>query len=143
MPVFVRAGGIVTTRSDNVPNDSQSPLDKVSATVVPGASGVFSLYEDDGTTSHSGRTATTRIRYTEHEDTHLLKIAPAKGTFPGQVSRRTWTVSFLGVGEPPSQVSAAGTRLTRSAWHWDADTHVLRITTPAHSIRAATAIAYK
>lgn len=143
MPVFVRAGGIVTTRSDNVPNDSQSPLDKVTVTVAPGASGAFSLYEDDGTASAPGRTATTRIRYAEHKDTRLLTIAPAKGAFPGQASRRTWTVSFLGVGAAPSRVTAGGARLAASAWHWDADTHVLRITMPPRSIRTATAVSYR
>lgn len=143
MPVFVRAGGIVTTRSDDVPNDSQSPLDKVTVTVAPGASGAFSLYEDDGTTSDPGRTATTRIRYAEHKDTHLLTIAPARGAFPGQASRRTWTVSFLGVGAAPSRVTAGGARLAASAWHWDAGTHVLRITMPPRSIRTATAISYR
>ncbi|MER6274213.1 TIM-barrel domain-containing protein [Streptomyces sp900105755] len=143
MPVFVRAGGIVTTRSDNVPNDSQSPLDKVSVTVATGSSGAFSLYEDDGTTPQPLRTATTRIRYTEHKDTHLLRIAPARGTFPGQAGRRTWTVSFLGVDSPPNQVAAGGARLATSAWHWDAGAHVLRITLPPQSIRAATAISYR
>ncbi|MEW2305460.1 TIM-barrel domain-containing protein [Streptomyces sp. NPDC006655] len=143
MPVFVRAGGIVTTRSDNVPNDSRSPLDKVTVTVAPGTSGTYSLYEDDGTTANPGRTATTRIRYAEHQDTHLLTIAPTRGTFPGQVGRRTWTVSFLGVGAAPSRVSAGGARLATTAWHWDADTHVLRVTLPPRSIRTATAVSYR
>ncbi|MBW8793368.1 MAG: carbohydrate-binding protein [Streptomyces sp.] len=143
MPVFVRAGGIVTTRSDNVPDDSRSPLDKISVTVAPGASGAFSLYEDDGTTARPGRTATTRIRYAEHQGTRLLKIAPARGTFPGQAGRRTWTVSFLGVGAAPNRVSADGARLAPSAWHWDAGTHVLRITVPPRSIRTATAVSYR
>ncbi|MFD5536588.1 TIM-barrel domain-containing protein [Streptomyces sp. NPDC127079] len=142
MPVFVRAGGIVTTRSDDVPNDSRSPLDEVTVTVAPGTSGTYSLYEDDGTTANPGRTATTRIRYAEHKGTHLLTIAPTRGTFPGQVGRRTWTVSFLGVGAAPSRVSAGGARLATTAWHWDADTHVLRVTLPPRSIRTATAVSY-
>ncbi|MEU2426595.1 TIM-barrel domain-containing protein [Streptomyces sp. NPDC007851] len=142
MPVFVRAGGIVTTRSDDVPNDSRSPLDEVTVTVAPGTSGTYSLYEDDGTTANPGRTATTRIRYAEHKGTHLLTIAPTRGTFPGQVGRRSWTVSFLGVGAAPSRVSAGGARLATTAWHWDADTHVLRITLPPRSIRTAPAVSY-
>ncbi|MCI3241709.1 TIM-barrel domain-containing protein [Streptomyces spinosisporus] len=144
MPVFVRAGGIVTTRSDNVASDAKSPLDKVTVTVAPGASGTFSLYEDDGVSSHtSGRTATTRIRYTEHKDTHLLQIAPTKGSFRGQVNRRTWTVSFLGVDQAPKQVHAGDRKLTASAWHYDTTTHTLRITLPSHSIHSAVSIRYQ
>ncbi|MEU0970538.1 TIM-barrel domain-containing protein [Streptomyces sp. NPDC005917] len=143
MPVFVRAGGIVTTRSDNVANDAQNPLDKVTVTVAAGASGAFSLYEDDGTSTTRGREATTRISYTDHQHAHLLRIAPTKGSFRGQVSRRTWTVSFLGVDHAPKEVAASGKRLTGSAWHWDADSHVLRITLPAHSIRSATTVGYQ
>lgn len=36
MPVFVRAGAVLATRTDNVPHDAHSPLDKVSLTVPPG-----------------------------------------------------------------------------------------------------------
>ncbi|MFE3166209.1 hypothetical protein [Streptomyces sp. NPDC059224] len=45
--------------------------------------------------------------------------------------------------EPPSRVSAGGTRLTRSVWHRDDDAHVPRITPPTRSIRAAMAVAYR
>ncbi|MEU9245784.1 TIM-barrel domain-containing protein [Streptomyces sp. NPDC048385] len=143
MPVFVRAGGIVATRSDDVPHDAHSPLDKISVTVAPGASGAFSLYEDDGVSSVAGRSATTRIRYTEHNDAHVLRIGPARGTFRGQAGRRTWTVSFLGVEQPPRQVVTDGAQLSKSAWHWDAGRHVLRISMSAHSIRGAMTIRYR
>ncbi|MFR0355614.1 TIM-barrel domain-containing protein [Streptomyces sediminimaris] len=143
MPVFVRAGGIVTTRSDNVAGDAQSTLDHVSVSVASGASGAFSLYEDDGTGAGRRHTATTRIRYTEHEGAHLLRIAPTRGTFRGQARHRTWTVSFLGVERAPQQVTAGHRRLTASVWHWDADAHVLRITLPPHGVRGAVSIGYR
>ncbi|WP_455431134.1 TIM-barrel domain-containing protein [Streptomyces anandii] len=143
MPVFVRAGGIVTTRSGDVADDARSPLDRVSVTVAPGASGAFSLYEDDGAGPVSRRAATTRIRYQERAGTHELRIGPAKGSFPGQVSGRTWTVSFLGVERAPSRVTAQGSRLAASAWHWDADTRVLRVSVPAHGIRSAVTVGYR
>jgi hypothetical protein len=124
--------------------DAKSPLDKVSVSVAPGASGTFSLYEDDGVTSgKSPRTATTRIRYTEHKGAHVLRIAPTKGSFRGQASHRTWTVSFLGVDQAPKQVHAGAAKLTASAWHYDTTTHALRITLPAHSIHSALTIAYQ
>jgi alpha-glucosidase (family GH31 glycosyl hydrolase) len=143
MPVFVRAGGIVTTRSENVSNDAQHPLNKVGVTVAAGASGSFSLYEDDGVGPVSQRAATTQLRFTEHNGSHLLKIAPAKGSFKTQVSRREWTVSFLGVDHAPTRVALNGTRTATSTWQWDADTHTLRVTVPSQSIRKAATVMYR
>jgi alpha-glucosidase (family GH31 glycosyl hydrolase) len=65
MPVFVRAGGIVPVRTDNVANDVQNPLDKLTFTVAGGAPGSFTLYEDNGTTTNSRQHATTTFHYTE------------------------------------------------------------------------------
>ena len=62
---------------------------------------------------------------------------------PTDPSHRTWTVSFLGVDQAPKQVHAGAAKLTASAWHYDATTHALRITLPAHSIHSALTIAYQ
>ncbi|WP_438271155.1 TIM-barrel domain-containing protein [Streptomyces antibioticus] len=143
MPVFVRAGAVLATRTDNVPHDAHSPLDKVSLTVAAGDSGTFSLYEDDGHSAPSRRAATTRIRYAEHGGAHVLTIGPAKGSFRGQVSRRRWTVSFTGLERAPRQMTVQGARLSVSAWKWDADTHTLRVTLPAHSVREPVTVRYR
>ncbi|MHB9856956.1 TIM-barrel domain-containing protein [Streptomyces sp. YIM S03343] len=144
MPVFVRAGGVVATRTDKVTSDAQSHLDKVTATVATGASGAFSLYEDDGVSPVSARSATTQLRYSERADgTGQLRIGPTKGSFKGQTARRTWTVSFLGTAQPPHRVSADGTRLAASAWHYEADSHTLQVTLPARSIRKGVTVTYR
>ncbi|MDO0929364.1 glycoside hydrolase family 31 protein [Streptomyces sp. TG1A-8] len=142
MPVFVRAGGIVTTRSDDASNDRQGPLNRIGVTVAAGAPGASTLYEDDGTGSAPGR-ATTRLRYTEHDGSRLLRIGPARGSFTGQAARREWTVSFLGVERPPSRVTAAGARLSASAWQWDAGTRTLRVTLPSHGVRDTVTVGYR
>ncbi|MFE0733097.1 DUF5110 domain-containing protein [Streptomyces antibioticus] len=118
-----------------MPHDAHSPLDKVSLTVAAGDSGTSSLYEDDGHSAPSRRAATTRIRHAEHGGAHVLTIGPAKGTFKGRASRRRWTVSFTGVERAPRQMTVQGARLSASAWKWDADTHTLRVTLPAHGVR--------
>ena len=56
MPVFVKVGGIVATRTDDVANDVQNPLTKVTLDVASGAAGHFDLYEDAGTGSDSAKT---------------------------------------------------------------------------------------
>jgi hypothetical protein len=142
MPVFVRAGGIVTTRAEDVANDARNPLDKVGVTVTTGASGSSSLHEDDGVSTVSKRAATTRLRYTESDGSRLLKIAPARGSFKGQAGRRAWTVSFRGVDREPARVTVNGTRTASSAWHWDADTHTLRVKVPEQSVRKAVTVRY-
>src|SRR5262249_55407450 len=73
MPVFVRSGGIVTTRTSNVNNDVQNPLTKATVTVAAGASGQTSLYEDNGTDSR--HSSSTPIRYNDGQ--HQLQIGAA------------------------------------------------------------------
>ncbi|MFF3707978.1 DUF5110 domain-containing protein [Streptomyces phaeochromogenes] len=65
MPVFVKSGSIVPTRTGKVTNDVQNPLTKATLTIAQGASGKYDLYEDNGTTTKASDSATTGIRYTE------------------------------------------------------------------------------
>ena len=97
--MFLRSGGIVTTRTDNVANDLQNPLNTVTVQVAEGADGSSSLYEDDGNT-------TTPSQHTQHPDRlrqhgrPQVTIGAAHGSFPGQVSQREWTVSFTNATAP-------------------------------------------
>ncbi|MBJ7907297.1 carbohydrate-binding protein [Streptomyces sp. DSM 110735] len=144
MPVFVRAGGIVTTRATDVDHDAGTPLDKVAVSVATGAPGSFTLYEDDGVSTPSRHhAATTRLHYTEHSGRHTLRIDPAKGSFHGQVSRRSWTVTFQGADHAPTRMTVGGRQLARSAWKWDADTGSLRVTLPAVSVRTGVTVEYR
>ncbi|WP_329259633.1 carbohydrate-binding protein [Actinoallomurus sp. NBC_01490] len=138
MPVFVKAGGIVPTRTDNVTNDVQNPLNKVTLTVSGGADGMYSLYEDDGR-SASPKSATIRMRYTDK--THTLRIEPAKGSFSGQVGSRQWTAVFTNANAP-STVRVNGTPAPAGSWKYDPDRRTLTVTVPARSIRTATTISY-
>jgi alpha-glucosidase (family GH31 glycosyl hydrolase) len=141
MPVFVKAGGILPTRTDNVPNDVQSPLTKVTVNVAGGADGSFALYEDDGRSAGRIRSATTALRYTEHGGDHVLRLGPARGSYPGQVTRRQWTVAFSDAA-PPTAVRIDGVRAPAGSWTFDATRHTLTITVPARPVRAATTIDY-
>jgi Glycosyl hydrolases family 31/Carbohydrate binding module (family 35)/Domain of unknown function (DUF5110)/Carbohydrate binding module (family 6) len=138
MPVFVKAGGIVPTRTDNVTNDVQNPLTKVTLTVAGGADGSYSLYEDDGHSS-APKSATTGVRYTEK--THLLRIAPVRGTYKGQVTDRQWTAVFTDAGAPRT-VRINGANAPAGSWKYDADRRTLTVTVPTRSVRAATTINY-
>ncbi|MEU4172265.1 TIM-barrel domain-containing protein [Streptomyces sp. NPDC026665] len=142
MPVFVRAGGILATRTHDVTGDDKNPLTDVTLTVATGRSGSFRLYEDDGGTSHKGRSATTTIRYRQKGQRHTVSIGPARGSFPGQVENRRWTITLM-AAQAPTEVSATGVNLSPRAYHWDADTKVLTVTLPRRSVRTPITVTYR
>jgi alpha-glucosidase (family GH31 glycosyl hydrolase) len=134
MPVFVKAGAVIPTRTGNVTGDDKGPPAKVTLTVAAGAAGSHTLYEDDGTTTGPGHSATTKIRYQETGSRHTVTISRAAGSFHGQVRTRQWTVSLLGA-TAPSTVTAGRVRLSPDAYHFDSTTGTLTVTLPPQSVR--------
>jgi hypothetical protein len=134
MPVFVKAGGIVATRSGNVANDVQNPLSNVTLDVASGASGHFGLYEDAGTGSAS---ATTPIDYAETASAARLTIGAQQGDYSGRVASRAWTVRLHGVAAQARDVTVDGAPASSS---YDPATHTLTITTPSRPTDAPTTI---
>ncbi|MEV6741466.1 TIM-barrel domain-containing protein [Streptomyces sp. NPDC051104] len=143
MPVFIKAGGILPTRTHDVTSDDKAPLTDVTLTVATGAPGSYRLYEDDGTTTLKGHSATTTIRYDLSGSRHTVTIGPARGSFPGQVGNRRWTLSLLGTTHAPTKVTATGARLTASDYRWNSSTGTLTITLPRHTVRGPITITYQ
>lgn len=141
MPVFLKSGGIMTTRTDNVTNDVQNPLDDVTVTIAQGSDGQFTLYEDNGTTTQASQHATTRISYRLTGKTHRVTIDPARGRYAGRVGQRTWTVSLLNA-QAPKAVSINGHRVGSSAWSWDESTGTLTVHAPKQSTDRPLRITY-
>jgi alpha-glucosidase (family GH31 glycosyl hydrolase) len=141
MPVFVRAGAVIPTRTDNVTSNDGTPLSKVTLTVAAGASGSYTLYEDNGTTTRPGHGATTTIRYQETGSGHTVTISPTSGSFPGQVQSRQWTISLIGV-TAPSSVRADGSRLSPGDYSFDSATRTLSITLPRQSLHRPATVTY-
>ncbi|MET0400944.1 MAG: TIM-barrel domain-containing protein [Cystobacter sp.] len=142
MPVFVKSGGIVPTRSKDVTNDLQNPLDAVTLTVAAGAEGRASLFEDDGTTSDRKQSTRTDMRYTEADRRVALRIDGAVGSFTGQVQKRTWTVRFVGARAPES-VTLDGNAAPSGSWTWDATSRVLTVKVAERPTGQATDVAYQ
>ncbi len=136
MPVFVKSGGIVTTRTGNVTNDAQNPLTAATVTVAQGSDGTSSLYEDDGTTN-STQSATTRVSL----KANTVTIAPAVGTFTGQVAQRAWTVTFTDATAPLA-VRINGVKVSAAYWTWSNTTHRLSVRAPAQSVTDRLVVAY-
>ncbi|MCU1679479.1 MAG: alpha-xylosidase [Amycolatopsis sp.] len=140
MPVFVKAGGIVPTRTDDVTNDVQNSLSKVTLTVAEGSSGSYTLYEDNGTTDQ--KQSSTTVQYTETHAGHTVKINPAVGSFGGQVTSRQWSLSFRNA-TTPTTLAANGVPLSANAYQWDGATHVLTVTLPPHSVHTPITFTYR
>ncbi|RKS73863.1 alpha-glucosidase (family GH31 glycosyl hydrolase) [Motilibacter peucedani] len=142
MPVFVKAGGIVATRTGSVTNDLQNPLTAVTLTVAPGAKATTTLFEDDGTTNDRKQSSTTEFRYSESAHHGTLQVRPVDGSFPGQVTSRAWTVRFLDADKPAS-VTVDGVAVPASAWTWDAQTRALTVTTAARPTSSRLDVSYR
>ncbi|WP_229749648.1 TIM-barrel domain-containing protein [Flexivirga endophytica] len=142
MPVFIRSGGIMTTRTSDVSGDVQHPLDAVTVTAAEGAAGSFDLYEDNGTTTDASQHATTRINYRLTGNTHRVTVDPAVGDYEGKVAERVWTVSFRNATAPKA-VSVNGHKVGSSSWSWDASTRTLTVHAPKQSTGKALRVTYK
>jgi hypothetical protein len=143
MPVFLKDGGILPTRTHDVPGHDKAPLSDVTLTVATGAPGSYRLYEDDGTTARPGHSATTTVRYGRSGSRHTVSIGAAQGSFPGQVKDRRWTLSLLGTTHAPTEVTATGVRLTSDDYHWDRATGTLTITLPRHTVHGPITVTYQ
>ncbi|HEX7303448.1 TIM-barrel domain-containing protein [Lentzea sp.] len=100
MPVFLRSGGVLVERTNNVANDAQNKAEELTVHVTAGAKGEFSLYED------GGRKLSARTRIVQDGDS--VTIHPAKGWFPGKVSKRNWTVVVHNADGTTRTVQASG-----------------------------------
>jgi hypothetical protein len=140
MPVFLKAGGILPTRTGDVANDVQNPLTRVTLDVASGAAGHFGLYEDAGTGSAS---ATTPIDYAETapangSPTATLTIGAQQGDYTGRIAARAWTLRLHGVSARPERVTVDGAAADSS---YDAATRTLTVTTASRPTDAPTTIA--
>ena len=147
MPVFVRAGGIVPTRSHDVKNDS-SALDAVTLSVAGGASGSFDLYEDSGEdappaklAAKAGVSASTAITYTREATGGTLNIAAVTGGFPGQVTDRAWTATIADADQPTA-VSVDGDPIAADDWSYDATSRTLTVALAERPVSEATSIGF-
>ncbi|MEU6557118.1 TIM-barrel domain-containing protein [Streptomyces sp. NPDC046915] len=143
MPVFIKAGGILPTRTHDVTDNDRNPLTDVTLTVASGAPGSYRLYEDDGTTAQKGHSATTTVRYERKGSRHTVSIGPARGSFHGQVKNRQWTLSLLGTTHEPTGVTATGVRISPRDYHWDSSTGTLTITLPRHTVHRPITVTYQ
>ncbi len=138
MPVYVRAGGIVTQDSGTV-NVAHQDKSRLTLTAYPHASGTTSVYEDagDGLSYRTGQYARIPARYTEGR-LSTMTVGPVVGSYPGEPATRHYTVAFADVARP--HVVVADGR--PAPWTYDAVKHLLTVTVPATASNRAVTVAH-
>jgi alpha-D-xyloside xylohydrolase len=94
LPLYVRAGSIVPVGADQQYIGEQ-PNAPVTLYVYAGASGHFSLYEDDGRSYGYERGEFARIPIDWDDAAQRLTIGARRGSYPGVAASRTFTVVLV------------------------------------------------
>ncbi len=144
MPVFLRAGGILPTRTDYVDSSAAGPLDQVTLDVATSATGSFRLYEDagEGLAYRNNELSWTPVDYRSADGGGELTTGAREGGFPGEVVNRTWTVRFRAVDGAPASVTVDEEPVPADAWSYDPDGRTLTVRTAALPTGAAHHIRY-
>ena len=112
IPLYVRAGSIIPFGPDMQWSD-EKPADNIRLYVYAGRDADFTLYEDDGVTYgyEKGAYATIPIHWDDASRT--LTLGERKGSFPGMLETRTFTVVVVDPEHPAGFVpDASGTEMT-------------------------------
>jgi hypothetical protein len=140
MPVLLRAGGIMTTRTDYVDHATQSPPTQLTVNVAAGASGAFTLYQDagEGTGYTAGQSTSTPISWSD--DTRTLLLGATAGSYPGAATARSYTLR-LSNAVAPSAVAVDGVQVPETAWAYNVNSRTVTVTTTALGVGSAHTIA--
>ncbi len=130
MPVLIKSGGIMPTRTNFVQDANQSALTQVTLDVAAGADGSFPLYQDagEGTGYQSGQSTTTPVSWSNASRT--LTIGADSGTFSGAATQRSYTLR-LSNATAPTAVSVDGVQVPETAWSYNPNERTTTIVTSA------------
>ena len=98
MPLYVRAGSIVPM-GPFLQYATEKPADPIELRVYRGASGTFTLYEDEGDNYDYRKGVCATIPISWNEKVGTLTIGDRKGTFPGMLRKRTFRVVWVSSGK--------------------------------------------
>ena len=145
-PVFVRPGTILPGQKAPL-RIREGSYPQLVVTAVPGGSGEYRLYEDDGmsTAYQSDQCAWIPLSQRETEAGREITIGPAEGSFDGFTPGRSLEIRLPGA-VPPVQVKIGKTKLPRehrledSGWTYDGQTGTVLIRTPRIDLSSAVTV---
>ncbi|WP_336856972.1 glycoside hydrolase family 31 protein [Sinomonas albida] len=127
MPVLARAGAIVPmAHPDTLGNGTPAP-ERFELRVFAGASGEFTLIEDDGGASAGEREHQVRTPIHFDWDGGSLSVRSAVGMADGVPTVRSWEVVIAGVREPSSVRATSGSQELGPFVVHDEATNTLRV----------------
>lgn len=97
LPLYIRAGSILPLGPDLEYAGERVP-DPVEIRVYRGASGSFTLYEDENDNYNYERGVHATISFTWDDSADSLTIGDRVGTYPGMVQDRTFKIVFVREG---------------------------------------------
>jgi alpha-D-xyloside xylohydrolase len=99
IPVFVRAGSIIPY-APAMQYIGEKPDDPITLYVYAGASGRFSLYEDEGTNFNYEKGAFSEVPIEWNDNSNTLAIGERRGVFAGMLRARTFRVVLVSKAHP-------------------------------------------
>lgn len=139
IPYFIKAGSILI--NNTAIKNLKSAVDTLIVNVVPGASGSFTLYEDEGDTENykDGVYATTKFTQQRTGSAINITINPREGSYPGMPETRHYIVKVL-AEDKPEAISLNGTALADDEWSYDEMSKTVTVQTGKVSCSTATTI---
>jgi alpha-glucosidase (family GH31 glycosyl hydrolase) len=133
IPVFVREGSIIPEQPSR-PHSSTQALDTVIVNIYGSENGSFNLYNDDGISFRFKKDeyAWTKMEYSTQRNKHKIIIGPTKGSFHGQVKKRSYQIHIHSISNLQS-VSVNGKYFSK--WKWKKKSSIAVINLPKQSIR--------
>lgn len=118
IPIFVTEGAIIPAQRNAKRLDAVC-YKQLSATVYPGASGCYMLYEDDGKTTGytAGKSAWIKMQHSKNGRVRTFDIKLEQGSYNGFENSRDFELRFAGV-VPPQEVKVNGVAVP---WCYDFD----------------------
>lgn len=134
-PLYAK-GGVPIPLQPYSPRMTTAPLTNVVVRCYPGPDGVSAsttLYEDDGVTTGylKGACSQTVLTYQRSGAKVTVTVSPSKGSYPGQVERRSYVVELPQTSKP----RAVAVNHKQSAADYDEGTHTIRVRVAPRSLR--------
>ncbi|WP_202913798.1 glycoside hydrolase family 31 protein [Pararcticibacter amylolyticus] len=95
IPLYIKAGSILPT-GPQVQFATEKKWDHLEIRVYPGANGEFSLYEDENDNYNYEKGAFSTILFKWDDKGKTLTIGARKGSFPGMLATRRFTIVYMG-----------------------------------------------
>ena len=119
IPIYVRAGSIVPM-GPQMQYTGEKPSDPIELRIYPGQDGIFTLYEDDGSSYDYQRGRSSSIVMEWHDATRTLTIGPRQGAFGGMLTSRVFHLvrvrPHIGIGgdasASPKQITYTGSQIS-------------------------------